>query len=124
MTKILVVDDEAPVRQTVRDILERAQFAVEEAADVETALTLSASAQPELIVTDILMPDHDGLELILQLREASPATRILAMSGGGLMDPSKLLIIAKALGADDYIAKPFGKAALIEKVQSCLRVAR
>lgn len=120
MARILIVDDDELVRKTVREILERADYEVEEAHDGEAGLKQAVLSKPDLIVTDILMPNQDGIELILQLRRVRPEAKILAMSGGGKFDNDRLLTMAKVLGADECLAKPFGKASLLDKVAACL----
>jgi CheY-like chemotaxis protein len=120
MDRILIIDDDPLVRQTVRVMLESARYQIEEAADVGAALELAAKTRPDLALTDILMPEQDGIEFILQLRRTDPSIKIVAMSGGGSFSPDQLLVVAKALGADDYIAKPFSKTVLLAKLASCL----
>jgi CheY-like chemotaxis protein len=120
MASILVVDDDELARRAVRSILECAEHHVEEAGDGASGLAVALRAKPDLVLSDILMPRQDGIELILQLRQAYPECRIIAISGGGKFDPGMLLDVARALGANDYLAKPFGKAALLAKVEASL----
>ena len=121
MVRILVIDDDPLVRQTMRYMLEGARYVVDEACDGASALESVRNRRPDLALTDILMPDQDGIEFIIQLRKADPDIKIIAMSGGGSYAPDQLLAVAKALGADDYIAKPFAKAELLTKITACLQ---
>ena len=120
MARILIIDDDPLVRQTVRTMLEKAPHEVDEAADGGAGLERVRQFRPDLALTDILMPYQDGIEFIIQLRRIDPDVKVLAMSGGGRFEPGQLLLVAKALGADDYIAKPFTKHALLTKVSACL----
>jgi len=120
MAKILIVEDDELVRQTMRHLLEGAGHIVEEACDGSSGLDAAIRVQPDLVLTDILMPSQDGIELILQLRRQQPEMRIVAISGGGKFGSSMFLDVARALGADDYLSKPFGKRDLLDKVQSAL----
>jgi CheY-like chemotaxis protein len=120
MARILVIDDDELVRLTVRGILERAGHAVEEARDGSEGLVRATELRPDLILTDILMPNQDGIEFILKLRQADPKAKIIAMSGGGSLQPVQLLVMAKELGADECLPKPFARAALLAKVELCL----
>ena len=120
MARILLIDDDALVRQTIRGMLQTAGHEVEEAADGGQGVERALAWQPDLALTDILMPNQDGIEFIIQIRRHCPTLRILAMSGGGQFEPGQLLLVAKALGADEYIAKPFSKQTLLTKISACL----
>jgi len=124
MARILVIDDDELVRQTVRGILERAGHGVDEATDGSEGLLRATQLRPDLILTDILMPNQDGIEFILKLRKADPKAKIIAMSGGGSLQPVQLLVMAKELGADECLSKPFARAALLSKVELCLGTAK
>ena len=120
MARILLIDDDDLVRQTVRGILERAGHKVTEATDGAEGLQQATAQRPDLILTDILMPNEDGIEFILKLRKADAKAKIIAMSGGGSVQPVQLLAMARELGADDCLSKPFARAALLAKIESCL----
>jgi CheY-like chemotaxis protein len=115
---ILVIDDEAEVRQTLARML--AGHAVHEAADGGAGLALAAELAPDLVVTDILMPEKEGIETIRELRRAHPRVRILAISGGGQSGTLDFLDMARALGADAALAKPFRRSELLEMVERLL----
>lgn len=105
---VLVVDDEAPVRTTLCDKLERAGFATVQAANGLKALEVVAR-RPEIavVVMDIIMPEKEGLSTISQIKERNPGIQILAISGGGKGEAQDYLLFAKELGADDTMRKPF-----------------
>ena len=115
---ILVIDDEAEVRQTLVRML--VGHAVHEAADGGAGLALAAELTPDLVVTDILMPEKEGIETIRELRRAHPSVRILAISGGGQSGTLDFLDMARALGADAALAKPFRRGELIETIDRLL----
>jgi CheY-like chemotaxis protein len=107
MAKILVIDDNAQMRRTVRHVLAGGNHEVIEAADGNQGLDQFALHRPEIVITDLLMPEKEGIETIRELRRMAPALRIIAMSGGGTDNDSIFLGMAKALGADAVLAKPF-----------------
>jgi two-component system, chemotaxis family, chemotaxis protein CheY len=123
--KVLVIDDDTMVRRTVEIVLISGGHQVQTAKDGVRGLALFRDWQPDLVVTDIIMPDQDGLGTIMAIRKAYPAAKIIAMSGGGRMGDLDLLKAARALGADDVIAKPFEPEALLRKVDAvCGRESR
>lgn len=120
MAKILVIDDNELVRASTRTILESEGYAVDEAADGDIGLVRATSSAPDLILTDIVMPNKEGIEMIRDLRGQGYRGPIIAMSGGGRLDATEILDLAGKLGADACIAKPFKKAELLAKVKTCL----
>jgi len=121
MPLVLVIDDEARVRQQVRRILAAASHEVIEAADGEIGVALLREQRPSVVITDIVMPKKDGIETIREIRCVSPNTRIIAISGGH-GGPSDMLYldVAKKLGADAILAKPFRKADLLQTIARVL----
>lgn len=120
MPKILVVDDDAMVRTTVSTILRHHGFEVDLAVNGKQGLAAFREAAPDLVITDIIMPEKEGLETIIEMRRARPAIKIIAMSGGGRVGNSDFLRMAKSLGADAVIPKPFGPGDLLGCVKTCL----
>jgi DNA-binding response OmpR family regulator len=120
MAKILVVDDNQLVRSTTRAMLESGGHEVVDAADGHAALELARNSKPDLVLTDIVMPDKEGIGLIMELRSGGYKNAIIAMSGGGQIGPKDLLTMARELGADDCLTKPFRRADLIAKVSASL----
>lgn len=117
MASILVVDDDAAFRAAVSRALTGAGHRVDEAADGRQALKVVRAAQPDVVVTDIIMPDSDGIELIAALKKAHAGVRVLAISGRGNMGPLDLLKMASVVGADATLAKPLSGDELLEAVE-------
>lgn len=120
MNSVLVIDDDPVVRAVVQRVLEGDGFAVSTAADAQSGLCLYGELSPDLVIVDILMPGKEGIATILDLRDADPAARILAMTGGGDFVASELLRIAELIGADKTLAKPFAPDELLDAVKRCL----
>jgi two-component system chemotaxis response regulator CheY len=114
--QILLVDDDDLSRGTIHQMLERAGHAVTSTGSGSDALRLFGSTKPELVVTDLIMPDTDGLELIQELRKADPAIRILAISGGGRVNANEYLSVARKFGAAGVLAKPFSNQELKDAI--------
>lgn len=117
MPSVLVVDDQPELRQLIRDALEGAGYAVDEACDGKEGLERYRAKAAAVVLMDILMPDQDGLEGIMRLRHEFPDARIVAMTGGsdgiGALD---FLEVAKMLGARRTLHKPFEIQALLDAV--------
>lgn len=116
---ILVIDDDPAVRSVVRRTLERVGYIVLEAENGAAGLTTAAARPIDLVITDIYMPDVDGIETIQRLREKDPTRLILAMSGGSDYARGSLED-ARLLGADATLPKPFGPAQLRDAVAALL----
>lgn len=120
MKKILVIDDNENMLQMMCDLLDRSGYDVISAADGVQGLKTFHSHIPDLVITDIIMPDKEGLEIIMELSKQQPRPKIIAVSGGGILEPQTYLALAKKLGADHAIAKPFRPADLLSLVQKLL----
>jgi DNA-binding response OmpR family regulator len=119
VASILVVDDDSALRRLVATVLERRKFRVTEAADGGQALSVLAETEFDLVITDIVMPEIEGLELVRYIRARHPRSKVMAVSGGG----SHLISythLAKQLGADEVLGKPFTPAELIAVVERVL----
>jgi len=117
---ILLIDDEIELRATVSRLLQRAGYEVVTAANGAEALATARFVRADLIITDILMPEKEGLETIAELRREFPELPVIAVSGGGIVDPESYLTLAQKLGADRTLAKPFGFQELLSTVQELL----
>lgn len=122
MPRIMVIDDNWQLRAELCHALERAGYTVDEAGDGREALKMARKACPDVIVTDILMPNMEGLETIMEMRKIRPHVKIIAMSGGGRMKNGSFLDIAKQFGANAVLEKPFEIVALSDAVENCLRM--
>jgi CheY-like chemotaxis protein len=120
MAVILVIDDAATVRLLMRRVLAEAQHTVIEAPDGDVGLSLFADQRPALVITDLFMPNREGIETIQQLRRLSPAAKIIAMSSSSTASGKLYLGAAKKLGANAILAKPFNPAELIAAVDRVL----
>jgi DNA-binding response OmpR family regulator len=120
MSLILVIDDDDLIRSLVQRVLEKDGHSVASAADGERGLAAFRAVKPDLVITDIIMPEKEGIWMIRQIRQDSTTARILAMSGGGSVIKDDVLDLARQLGADGTIAKPFSAMELLEKVQATL----
>lgn len=107
MARILVIDDEDAVRVAIRHALELEGHIIAEAANGEEALAMVADVRPDITITDILMPDMDGIETMLELRKRDPNIVVLAISGGGQIGNAEFLEVARLLGANSVLEKPF-----------------
>ena len=114
---ILVADDEQDICELLEQWLKPMGHTVLTAHNGTAALKLLATQRADLVVTDVLMPDGDGLTLINGLRQTQPAARVLAISGGGrYMDSKEYLKIAEGFGADAAIMKPFTRDQFISAI--------
>ena len=120
MPRILLVDDDDLSRSTVHQMLERAGHSVTSTDSGAEAVRLFQAQPADLVVTDLIMPDTDGLELIQQLRKLDTQVRILAISGGGRVNANEYLSVARKFGAAAVLAKPFSNLELREAVQAAL----
>lgn len=116
---VLIVDDEKPIRNFLRVSLASQNYRVIEAADGRSAISLSASHVPDLIILDLGLPDVDGLEVLRELRQWSIAPVIVLSARDG--DRAK--IDALDLGADDYLTKPFSVGELLARLRVAFRHA-
>jgi len=123
MHKILVIDDDLSVRQLVVQMLVSKGYQVVSAEDGRRGLALFRDEKPDLIVTDIIMPEKGGIATIRNIRSECPDAKIIAMSGDGRIGNANLLDIARWLGASDVIAKPFDPDQFITVVRNRLAAA-
>jgi CheY-like chemotaxis protein len=122
MARILVIDDDDGVRKLATHLLRARGHEVSEAANGRLGMELVRRTPPEMVVTDLIMPEQEGIETIIQLRKEFPEIRILAMSGGGRRDADEYLPLAAALGAVATLEKPFGVAEFYRAVDQVLAI--
>lgn len=122
MPGILIVEDDNDLRTMLKVSLTRRQFTVLEAENGKDALTHFKPSVTDLVITDLIMPDEDGLKVIMRIRELKPSIKIIAISGGGKAGPGSYLNLAKALGADAIYSKPFSVNDMIFKIEKLLDI--
>ncbi len=118
MTKILVIDDDDLVRGMVCNALKKAGFDVIEASNGNEGVAKAQSEDPDVVVTDILMPDKEGIETILEIKATKAKIKIVAISGGGSSKNMTFLDMAKKAGAEKVLSKPFTLSVLLEAISS------
>jgi DNA-binding response OmpR family regulator len=116
-TRLLVIDDDNLVRAPLIDMLQTAGFEVVAASNGRLGLELLDTTPVDAVITDILMPEQEGLETIREARQRFPDIRILAISGGG---ETQLLRFAESFGADQTLSKPFTGSQLVAAVRTLL----
>src|SRR6202012_4764473 len=117
MAKVLVIDDDPGFRKMIRIILTRMCHDVVEAQDGNEGLDRFKAEQPDLVISDIVMPNKEGIQTILEIRALAPDARIIAMSGGGVSVGIGYLGAALKLGANLILSKPFRPAQLTAMVE-------
>jgi CheY-like chemotaxis protein len=120
MSKILLVDDDDLGRAAVHKMLEHSGFSVHSTGIGRDALAHYKDDPADLVITDLIMPDTDGLEMIQQLRKINPRVRVLAISGGGRVEAEEYLSVARKFGAVGVLPKPFTATELREAVEGAL----
>lgn len=116
MKRILIVDDDVQMREMLRQMLEREGYSVADAPDGKVAMKLFGEEPADLVITDLIMPEKEGIEMIREFRRDFPEVKIIAMSGGGFIGPETYLKIAKGMGAMRTFAKPVGREELLEAI--------
>jgi CheY-like chemotaxis protein len=123
MKKILVIEDNAIVRNTVMRILQSAGYEVVIANDGLRGVEAFRKEQPDLVISDIIMPEQEGIATIRQILGEKPGTKIIAISGGGRVGNTDFLQIARKMGAADVLPKPFDPEDLLSRIATCLKAA-
>jgi DNA-binding response OmpR family regulator len=120
MSHILVIDDDIDLRVIMQEALQAAGYEVSMAADGAQGIALQRKQPASLLITDIFMPNKEGIETIRDFREEFPNVPIIAMSGGGKLKRQGSLFTAKALGAEVILRKPFKMSDLLRSVAALL----
>lgn len=116
-----MIDDNLELLRQMAEAFARAGYDVQVAADGQTGLSRFEAAPPDLVVTDIIMPNREGIETILSFKRLKPEVKVIAISGGYRAGPTDFLQLAKHVGADGGLAKPFRPSALLELAASVLQ---
>ena len=122
MAQILLIDDMKGVRRAVSAVLKRAGHTITEADDGGAGLELLKRQRFDLVITDMLMPTHDGMEVLLFLEQQPNRPRVLAISGGGSQVSADEAFMLARSKADATLAKPFDNADLLAAVDKLLKV--
>lgn len=120
MSKILIIDDEPYILLMLKKMLEKAGYEDDLAANGREGMALFNRDSADLVITDIIMPDKEGLELILEMKKQSPGLKIIAMSGGGRISPESYLECAKHFGAEKVFQKPFKQKEIVSAVKELI----
>lgn len=120
MQRILIIDDDHHILLMLKKMLERAGFEVELASNGNKGLELLKRMHVDLVITDIIMPEKEGLETIREMKRLLFDLKIIAMSGGGRISPENYLGTAKVFGASRVLEKPFTQKQLVSAVQDLL----
>ena len=120
MALILIIDDDDQIREMLKQMLAREGYEVLAASNGKEGVRLYREKQTDLVITDIIMPEKDGLETIIALRKDFPEVKLIAMSGGGRIGPESYLQVAKRLGAAHTLPKPFGREEMLNIVREVL----
>jgi CheY-like chemotaxis protein len=120
MASILLVDDDEQLRTMLSVVLRRAGYEVRVAIDGIEASNFYRSHPTDLIITDLIMPEKEGLEMIRELRKDYPQAKIIAMSGGGRTGTMNCLEVARAFGAQQVLEKPFPHQEILEAIRRVL----
>jgi len=117
-TKILVVEDDAPIRRGLCDALRYAGYAVEECPTGDAALATACAVSPDLLLLDVVLPGKNGFEILRELRDSHPQLPVIMLTARGAEEDR---VHGLKLGADDYVVKPFSATELLARVEAVLR---
>jgi CheY-like chemotaxis protein len=121
MALILIIDDEPQIRSMLKLMLERDGYDVAEAPDGIEGIRIYRQNPADLIITDLIMPNKDGIGVIIDLKKEFPNVKIIAMSGGGLNKPEGYLKGAKKLGAACTLTKPIDRGEMLRAIKDVLK---
>lgn len=121
MVQILVVDDDPQILKLLDRTLTKEGCETRLASDGKEALNCFNEKRPDLVVTDIVMPEKEGIEVIIELKTKAPDVKIIAISGGGKVNPNSYLSIANTLGAQATLVKPIDIEEFLSTVASVLK---
>lgn len=120
MKRILVIDDDWQMREMMHQALDRAGYAVVDAANGKIGMNIQRQDPVDLVITDLIMPEKEGIETIRELRRDFPGLKIIAISGGGRAGADGYLSVAKTIGADRTLSKPFDLKQILDTVGELL----
>lgn len=121
MATILLVEDDELVRDMLAQVLERSSHNIITAQDGEEATEALKTHKPDIMITDIIMPKKSGVTLISEVKNKHPSMEIIAISGGGRLDPTGYLDLSESLGATISFEKPVDNTALLMAIDLLLK---
>ena len=121
MQKILIIDDEPHILLMLKKMLEKAGYEIDLASNGNEGLKLFRDSPSDLVITDIIMPEKEGLETIREMKRMRPELKIIAMSGGGKISAENYLGTAKIFGAAKVLEKPFTKEEMVSAAEELLK---
>jgi DNA-binding response OmpR family regulator len=124
VARILLIEDNESIRTVLRENLVHSGHTVIEACDGREGLALFRQTGADLVVTDIVMPEKEGLEVLIELRNSQPRVKVIVMSGAGLGGVTDYLATARLLGAAKVLRKPFATSVLLAAIDEVLSVDR
>lgn len=116
--KILIIDDDVAINKVLKKVLEMEGHEVINTYDgIEGIPVLEKDPSIDLVITDIVMPEKEGIETIMEIRKKNRDVKIIAISGGGRLKPDSYLVLAEKLGADAVLKKPFDGDELLQTIE-------
>nr|MBF0221913.1 response regulator [Desulfobulbaceae bacterium] len=122
MAHILVIDDDPWIVKIFRQILETEGHTVDTAGDGQEGIEIFRNHQADLIITDMVMPVKDGLRTIIELEKEFQNVKVIAISGGGIIEPDRYLSLAESIGTKKTLTKPIKKEDLLRAVNDVLEM--
>ena len=120
MARILIIDDDQQIRQMLCRMLAQDGYEVDDAQNGEEGLARFRQQPYDLVLTDLIMPEKEGIEMIIELKSEFPGVKIIAMSGGARMGPDAYLRLADSLGAERCFSKPIPRADLLAAISELI----
>ncbi len=118
--RVLIIDDDEQIRILLKQMMEWAGYEVQVAENGKIGMQIQAEQPADLVITDLIMPEQEGLETISWLKKKYSNTKIIAISGGGRIGPEAYLPAALELGADKVFSKPFNVQEVVASVKELL----
>ena len=120
MQTLLIIEDDHHILLMIKRMLEPLGLEIKLASDGQEGLDMFHKFEVDLVITDIIMPEKEGLEIIREMRRERPKLKIIAMSGGGKISADNYLETAKIFGAEIILEKPFTRKQMVSAVQKLL----
>ena len=120
MANIIIIEDDVQLRKMLRQMLEREGYEILEASDGTEGIKIYREKPTDIVITDMIMDGKEGVETIIELKREFPDVKIIAISGGGRLNPEVYLDMAHKLGVLQTLTKPFDRKELLETVRKIL----